>query len=113
LEVRSPDPSANPYMLMTAIMAAGVDGVKRKLTAPPPVKENVYLQSAEWREKHNIRELPGSLEEALDALEADEVIQGVFSRHTIDHYLASKRAEVHEYKKAVHSWELENYLTKY
>jgi glutamine synthetase len=113
IEVRSPDPTANPYMLMAAIMAAGVDGVKRKLPAPPPVTENVYLQSEEWRRERNIRELPGSLEEALDALEKDDAIRGVFSQHTIEHYLASKRAEVHEYRKAVHAWELENYLTLY
>ncbi|GJM44290.1 MAG: glutamine synthetase [Gemmatimonadota bacterium] len=113
LEVRSPDPASNPYLLMAAILAAGVDGVKNEIPAPPPITENVYHQSAEWRAERGIEELPGSLEEALDALEANDVIRGVFSEHTISHYLASKRAEVHEYKKAVHAWELDRYLVQY
>jgi glutamine synthetase len=113
IEVRSPDPAANPYFLFTALLAAGVDGVKNELPAPPPVTENVYQQSAEWRKERNIFELPGSLEEALDCLEADEVIRGVFSAHTIDHYVSSKREEIAEYKMQVHAWELERYLVQF
>lgn len=113
IEIRSPDPTTNPYLLFTAMLAAGVDGVKRELKAPPPVSENVYQQTEEWRRQHDLRELPGSLEEALDALEADELVKSVFSNHTIDRYLASKRAEIMDYKKAVHDWELDRYLTRY
>jgi glutamine synthetase len=113
IEVRSPDPSANPYLLFAAILAAGMDGVKKETPAPEPVTVNVYLQTAEWRNDHNIRELPGSLDEALDALEADKVIRNVFSAHTLEHYIASKRAEIAEYRQQVHQWELEHYLMRY
>ena len=113
IEIRSPDPTANPYLLFTALMAAGIDGVKRGLKAPDPVTVNVYLQSDEWRAEHKISELPGSLGEAIDALEADDVIRGAFSEHTLESYVDSKRAEIAEYRKQVHSWELENYLVKY
>ena len=113
VEVRSPDPTANPYLLFTAIVAAGVDGVKRKLEAPEPITTNVYLETAAWREERGIKELPSSLSEALDALEADEVIRGAFSEHIIHNYVASKRAEIAEYRQQVHSWELERYLVQY
>ena len=113
IEVRSPDPAANPYLLFAALLAAGMDGARRKLKAPDPVTVNVYLQTSEWRQQHNIHELPGSLEHALDALEADPVIRNVFSEHTIEHYIASKRAEIAEYRMQVHAWEIENYISKY
>jgi glutamine synthetase len=113
IEVRSPDPSANPYLLFAAVLAAGMDGVKKETPAPEPVTVNVYLQTGEWRAQRKINELPGSLDEALDALEADKVIRGVFSQHTLEHYVASKRAEIAEYRQQVHQWELENYLMRY
>jgi glutamine synthetase len=113
IEVRSPDPATNPYLLFAAILAAGVDGVKRELQPPPPVSENVYQQTSEWRAERGLKELPGSLELAMDALEADEVIKGVFSAHTVEHYISSKRAEIEEYKLQVHEWELDNYLVRY
>ncbi len=113
IEVRSPDPCANPYLLFAALLAAGMDGVRRELPIHEPIVENLYTQSAEWRRENGIRELPASLEEAIDALEANEFIRGVFSTHTIDHYIASKRAEIAEYRMQVHPWEVENYLVKY
>jgi glutamine synthetase len=113
IEVRSPDPTANPYLLFTALLAAGVDGVKRELPAPPPVTENVYLQPEAWRRERNLKELPGSLDEALAALEADEYIRNCFSDHIIHHYIDSKRTEIAEYRQVVHEWEVEQYLVKY
>jgi glutamine synthetase len=113
IEVRSPDPAANPYLLFAAILAAGMDGVRRETQPPDPVTVNVYLQSAEWRKAHAVRELPGSLDEALDALESDKVVRGIFSQHTLEHYVASKRAEIAEYRQQVHHWELQNYLMHY
>jgi glutamine synthetase len=113
IEIRSPDPASNPYLLFAALLGAGMDGARRKLKAPEPVTVDVYLETQEWRDKHNIRELPGSLEHALDALEADDVIKNVFSSHTIEHYIASKRAEIAEYRMQVHAWEIQNYLPKY
>jgi glutamine synthetase len=90
-----------------------MDGAKRETPAPEPITVNVYLQSAEWRKQHAVRELPGSLDEALDALEADKVIRSVFSQHTLEHYIASKRAEIAEYRQQVHHWELASYLMHY
>ena len=113
IEVRSPDPVANPYLLSCAVLAAGVDGVKRELQASEPVTVNVYVQSAEWRKQHDIHELPSTLGDAIDALEQDEVISGCVSSHILQHYISSKRAEIADYQMQVHSWELDSYLIKY
>ncbi len=113
IEVRSPDPTANPYLLFAALLAAGADGVKRGLVAPAPVTVNVYQQGEDWRREHGIRQLPATLTTAIDALEADEVIRHAFSEHTIEHYVASKRAEIQEFRQQVHDWELRTYLTRY
>ncbi|MAF26415.1 MAG: type I glutamate--ammonia ligase [Gemmatimonadota bacterium] len=113
IEVRSPDPTANPYFLTTALLVAGLDGIDRGLAAPDPVAVNVYLKGEEWRREHGIRELPASLSIAVDALEADECVRSAFAEHSIEHYLKSKRAEISEYQRQVHSWELDAYLRKY
>jgi glutamine synthetase len=113
IELRSPDPTANPYLLFAAVFAAGVDGVRRQLEAPEPITVNVYLQTAQWRAERGLRELPSTLGDAIDALEADDVVRSAFSDHIIEHYVASKRAEIAEYQMQVHEWELNNYLTKY
>ena len=113
LEIRSPDATANPYLLFAAILAAGTDGITRKLKCPEPVTCNVYEQSQEWRMKHNIKELPSFLTHSLTALEKDKVISGAFTLHILNKFIESKRAEVKEYQQQVHKWELEKYLMRY
>ena len=68
IELRCPDPSSNPYLAFAAMLAAGLDGIERKLTPPAPVEENLYHFDAAKLESRKIKQLPGTLREALDEL---------------------------------------------
>ena len=109
-ELRCPDPSANPYLAFTAMLAAGLDGIERDLTPPPPVNEDVYdFDKRDLRERA-IGTLPDTLAEALDALEQDEVIQEALGPAITAAFMRAKRAEWDEYRIQVTNWELERYL---
>ena len=110
-ELRCPDPSANPYLAFAAMLAAGLDGMRRDLMPPPPVEENVYEFDSLQLRSHDIAALPGTLEEALQELERDQVIAAAFGEHTFRRYLEAKRLEWDEYRIQVSSWELNRYLT--
>ncbi len=94
VEFRAPDPSANPYLAFACILMAGLDGIKNKIVPPAPVDDDIYEMSpAEFIEK-GIRQAPGSLSEALDALEADHdflLEGGVFTKDLVETYIAYKR----------------------
>ncbi len=111
LELRSPDPSCNPYLALAVILKAGLDGIKRRIAPPEPVDKNIYNMTLEEREALGIHSLPGSLEEALDELERDEVIQEALGDHIFSHFVRAKRIEWDIYRKQVHEWELDQYLT--
>ena len=112
-ELRMPDPSCNPYLALTAMMAAGMDGVENKLTPPPPIQRNIYQMSVRDRRKHKIKELPGTLSEAISALEKDPVMKAALGEHTYSHFIDAKRQEFDAYRVAVHEWELQTYLAEY
>lgn len=112
-ELRMPDPSCNPYLTFTVMLAAGLDGVKHRIEPPPPVSANLYHMSARQRARLKIKSLPGNLGEALDNLEKDQVILDALGRHIAEHFIHAKRTEWHDYIAAVHPWELERYLTTY
>jgi len=109
-ELRCPDPSANPYLAFAAMLAAGLDGIERDLTAPPPVNEDVYDFDERALRERAIGTLPGTLAEALDELEQDGVIQEALGPAITDAFLRAKRAEWDEYRIQVTNWELERYL---
>jgi glutamine synthetase len=93
------------------MLAAGLDGIRRELTPPPAVEENVYEYDPLELRSHDIATLPGTLEEALQELEQDEVIAQALGSHTFLRYLEAKRLEWDEYRIQVTPWELERYLT--
>ncbi len=111
LEVRSVDPSANPYLAMAAIIAAGMEGIKGKLTPPASVEENIFEMTQEELDAHKITALPGSLREALGLLEQDEVIKSALGSHIFEKFVEAKYKEYDEYRLAVHSWELKKYMS--
>ncbi|MED3662628.1 type I glutamate--ammonia ligase [Ureibacillus sp. FSL K6-8385] len=113
IELRNPDPSANPYLALAVMLAAGLDGIKNKLTLSEPVNSNIYKMNEQELEDLNIKSLPSSLEEALDALEQNEVIKAALGEHITTHFIAAKRLEWDEFRISVHPWERERYITLY
>ena len=110
MELRFPDPSSNPYLAFSAMLAAGLDGVDNKLTPPAGLNNiNVYDLSADERKALNISELPGSLKEALQELDKDELLKealgGIYEPFT-----RAKNAEWEDYRIKVMDWEIERYL---
>lgn len=113
IELRSPDPSCNPYLTFAIILAAGMDGIKRNLKPSPPVEKNIYLMSEEDRKSIGIECLPENLHHALNALESDKLIIDTLGNHAASLFIKAKREEWDEYKTRVHTWETEQYLYRY
>ncbi|MBM4464071.1 MAG: type I glutamate--ammonia ligase [Chloroflexi bacterium] len=110
LELRCPDPGCNPYLAFAAMLWAGLDGIERELEPPPPVEENVYdFDDARLREL-DIATLPGTLKEAIDELEKDEVLQQALGEHAYQAFVRAKKAEWDEYRIQVTDWEINRYL---
>jgi glutamine synthetase len=110
-ELRFPDPSANPYLAFTVMLAAALDGIDNRLPCPAPLNNvNVYHLTEEERAERHIAELPGSLAEALRELEADKVVQEALGPVTYDAFWRAKWAEIDEYRTRVTDWEVERYL---
>jgi glutamine synthetase len=113
VELRTPDPSANPYLAFAAMLAAGLDGIRRGLKPPAPVNKNIYHLTEEESAELQIAGLPHNLTSALDALEADEVLRAALGEHIFEAYLSEKRAEWSEYQAQVHQWEIDRYMESF
>lgn len=112
-EFRIPDPSCNPYLALTAILAAGLDGLEQNLTPPPPIERSVYDLSVRDKRKYGVSELPTTLREALEALHKNRVIRDALGKPLYDSFLDAKQLEWDSYRIAVHQWELDQYLAEY
>jgi glutamine synthetase len=110
VEVRCPDPSSNTYLAFAAMIAAGLDGVEQNLQLGEPVEESLFEMTADRIAEKGIRELPGTLGEALDELEDDDVIRSALGEHVYSHFAEAKRAEWDAYRTSVSQWELDTYL---
>jgi glutamine synthetase len=110
IELRSPDPSANPYLALAVILKAGLDGIKNKMDPGPQTFNNIYDMTPVERLEAGIEMLPGSLKEALDYLSQDEVIKEALGPHVYEHFVKAKLIEWDIYRIQVHKWELDQYL---
>lgn len=113
VEVRSVDPSANPYLAMAVLLQAGLDGIKNQLIPPAPVDRNIYAMSREERLEEGIIDLPSTLAQALDLLKADETMTAALGDHILEHFLEAKEIEWEMFRTQVHPWEREQYMTMY
>jgi len=110
VEYRSPDPACNPYLAFTVMLAAGLAGMEEKIEPPEPVEENVYKMSPAEREKRGIRQLPGSLLEALQLTERSALVRKALGDHVFSHFIENKKVEWDHYRIQISSYELEKYL---
>ncbi|EMA36312.1 type I glutamate--ammonia ligase [Halobiforma nitratireducens] len=110
IELRSPDPSCNPYLAIAVMIHAGLEGIENDLECPDPVRENIYEFDEETREEYGIETLPSNLGDAVDALEADDVIYEALGDHVAPKFVEAKRQEFEEYLVDVSQWELDRYL---
>ena len=110
VELRCPDPSTNPYLAFAVMLAAGLDGIERKLNPPPPTEEDLY-QMDESRTSLGV--LPGDLGHAIEELKSDPVIQDALGQHIFERYVEAKTQEWNEYRVYVTQWELDRYLRVY
>ena len=113
IELRCPDPSANPYLALACLLAAGLDGIKNNLTPPASIDKNIFGMSVEERHEDGIENLPGSLEESVKYMEESELIRKTLGDHTFYNYIKAKKIEWDEYRTKVTPWEIDNYLEQY
>jgi glutamine synthetase len=110
LELRLPDGSCNPYLVTAAIIAAGLDGIDKKIDPGAPSNDNLYELSPEQLKKRGIGLLPQNLNEAIDAFAADEVVRGAIGEALAKEFIELKRMEWIEYSRDVSDWERKRYL---
>ncbi|WP_101295220.1 type I glutamate--ammonia ligase [Halegenticoccus soli] len=110
IELRSPDPSCNPYLALATMIHAGLDGIEQGLEAPAPVRENIYEFDEEKRREYGIDTLPSNLGEALSALQTDETVQSALGEHIYEKFVEAKTQEFDDYRVSVSEWELDRYL---
>ncbi|BBI33651.1 type I glutamate--ammonia ligase [Cohnella abietis] len=113
IEVRNPDPAANPYLALAVMLKAGLDGIANKLPIPAPVDRNIYVMSEEERLEAGIPSLPINIKEALTELLRDDIICDVLGDHALSHFYELKEIEWDMYRTQVHQWERDQYLTMY
>lgn len=112
LELRSPDPAANPYLALAACLSAGLDGIRNQWMPPKAAVQNVYEMDRNESGEGSMEFLPSTLREAIDELEKDSYILEVLGEHISRNYIAAKRTEWAAYAAQVTDWEIEQYLYK-
>lgn len=113
VELRSPDPSCNPYLAFATILAACLDGVRNKIEPPKPVDANIYKLSERDRKKLKIESLPGSLKEALGYMQNSLIVEKALGKHIVDEFVTAKEIEWDDFRTYVSQWEIDRYLAKY
>ena len=112
-ELRCPDPTANPYLAFAVMLAAGLEGIEKKMTAPAPVEENIFEFTDETAAARGITTVAKNLMEALEELQKDTVIREALGDFTVEKIIEAKTAEWDSYRMSVTKWELDRYLEVY
>ncbi|MCT7845886.1 MAG: type I glutamate--ammonia ligase, partial [Lactobacillus iners] len=110
LELRSADPTANPYLLLAATLKAGLNGIKEAKMPMEPVTSNVFEMSEEKRKELGIKPLPSTLHNAIKAFKADKLIQEALGEHLTKSFIDSKELEWARYTQSVSEWERQRYI---
>ncbi len=110
IELRCCDPSCNPYLALAVMLRTGLDGIQRKLTLPAAMDESLFLRDENERLQRHARLLPATLGEALEGLREDSLVRETLGDSIYEGFLDAKSIEWSEYRRQVHTWEIERYL---
>ena len=110
VELRCPDPACNPYLVLAVCLAAGLDGIKKKLVPPARIDRNIFEMTRDEKEALHIESLPQDLCEATRELEKDAFVRNVLGEHVSEKYIEAKYKEWENYRVQVTEWEIEEYL---
>ncbi len=110
MELRCPDPAANPYLAFSVMLAAGLKGIEKEYTLPAPIEPNLYKMQMSEIEKRNITSLPLNLFEAINEAEKSEFVKETLGKHIFLRFILNKRKEWEDYRVQITSFELEKYL---
>lgn len=113
IEVRNPDPAANPYLALAVMLAAGLDGIENNLPCPAGTDRNIYVMNEAEREEAGIETLPASLHEAIECLKNDSVMLEALGEHAILHFIEAKEIEWDMFRTQIHAWERDQYIINY
>jgi glutamine synthetase len=113
IELRNPDPAANPYLALAVMLRAGLDGIESKTDLPRPVDRNIYVMSDDERIQNGIPSLPTDLHEALNELLMDDIMCEALGEHALAHFIELKEIEWDMYRTQIHQWERDQYMTLY
>jgi glutamine synthetase len=113
IELRSPDPCANPYLTLGVCLAAGLDGIRNHIEPPKCVEGNIFAMTEEERSSLGIESLPDSLPAALEEMEKDPLMKEVLGDHIYHKFIAAKKEECHRYRSQVTDWEIQEYLNRF
>ena len=113
VELRSPAPACNPYLELAVLLAAGLDGIEKGMVPPAEITENIFQMDDDARAAAGIDSLPGSLAEAIKAMQADPMVLETLGGHVSENYIEGKAKEWDEYRTRVSSWEREKYIINY
>jgi len=113
IELRSPDPTCNPYLGLAVVLKAGLEGIRSNLTPPAPVDQNIYEMDLATRKMNNIESLPENLYEAINELRHDKLIQEALGEHIYSRFVLAKIKEWEHYSSRVYDWEINEYLEKF
>ena len=113
IELRCPDPTANPYLAFSLMLASGLDGIKNKLEPPEEATDSLYTISSDDINLRGIKTVPASLDEALNEFEKSELVKSTLGEHIFSKYVEAKRKEWDDFRLHVSNWEIDQYLEKY
>ena len=113
IELRSPDPSSNPYLVLACLLLAGLEGIKYNLEPPKCIDKNIFDLNREERKRENIESLPESLHEAVAYMQKSDLVKEALGKNTFEYYIRAKEVEWDNYRTQVHQWEITSYLSKY
>jgi len=113
IELRCPDPSCNPYLAFSVMLAAGIDGIVNELPLEDAIEENLYHFTDEDLRRRNIPTLPTTLGEAIEEMGRDEVVRDALGEHVFERLTEAQTAEWLEFRTHVSQWERDRYLEMY